>query len=407
MISPKRTENRRGDSKGASEMKTAYLDCFSGISGDMFVGALLDAGLSFDKLKDILGSLPLDSYSLEMKREKRQELTGTRFIVRPDEKGHSHRGLRDIKGIIGKGDLSDGVKETCLRIFESIALEEGKIHNLPPDEVHFHEVGGVDSIIDIVAAAFGVEFLGISSISASSLPLGSGFTETGHGRIPIPAPATIALLKGVPVYDSGLRHELVTPTGAALVKEFASSFGAMPPMIVEGVGYGAGSRDLPDRPNLLRIIIGKEHTEGQTDTVVILDANLDDANPEWLGFMMDRLFVAGALDVYFSPIQMKKNRPGIHVQVIGSPHKKDVLMDTLFRESATLGIRFRYSSRKTLERSQVEIDSPWGKMSVKKVVWPDGSSSIQPEYESCRKIAEEKGLPLKEIYYWVMSRKGT
>jgi len=388
-------------------MKTGYLDCFSGISGDMFVGALLDAGLAFDKLKKVLGSLPLDSYSLEMKREKRHELTGTRFIVRPDEKRHGHRGLREIKGIIGEGDLSDSVKERCFRIFESIALEEGKIHNIPPDEVHFHEVGAIDSIIDIVSAAFGIEFLGIASIYASNLPLGSGFTETGHGRIPLPAPVTIALLKGVPVYDSGLRHELVTPTGAALIKEFASSFGAMPPMILEGVGYGAGSMDLPDRPNLLRIIIGNERTEGQTDTVVILDANLDDTNPEWLGFMMDRLFDAGALDVYFSPIQMKKNRPGIHVQVIGNPHKKDVLMDTVFRESTTLGVRFRYSSRKTLERSQVEIDSPWGKMGVKKVVWQNGSSSLQPEYESCRKIAEEKGLPLKEIYYWVMSRKGT
>lgn len=391
---------------GERGMRTAYLDCFSGISGDMFVGALLDAGLSFDKLKDTLGSLPLDGYSLEVKREKKNDVTGTRFIVRPDKKVHGHRGLGDIKGIIGKGDLSDRVKEGCFRIFESIALEEGRIHNLPPGEVHFHEVGAVDSIIDIVAAAFGVESLGIASISASSLPLGSGITETAHGRIPIPAPATIALLKGVPVYDSGLRHELVTPTGAALIKEFASSFGTMPPMIIEGVGYGAGSKDLPDRPNLLRIIIGKERSEGHIDTVVILDVNLDNANPEWLGFMMDRLFESGALDVYFSPIQMKKNRPGIHVQVIGPAHKKDPLMDILFKESTTLGIRFSYSSRKTLERSQVEIDSPWGKMAVKKVVWPDGSFSLQPEYESCRKIAEEKGLPLKEIYYWVMSRKG-
>ncbi len=391
---------------GERGMRTAYLDCFSGISGDMFVGALLDAGLSFDKLKDTLGSLPLDGYSLEVKREKKNDVTGTRFIVRPNKKVHSHRGLKDIKGIISKGDLSDRVKEGCFRIFESIALEEGKIHNLPSEEVHFHEVGAVDSIIDIVAAAFGVESLGIASISASSLPLGSGITETAHGRIPIPAPATIALLKGVPVYDSGLRHELVTPTGAALIKEYASSFGAMPPMIIEGVGYGAGSRDLPDRPNLLRIIIGKERSEGHIDTVVILDANLDNANPEWLGFMMDRLFESGALDVYFSPIQMKKNRPGIHVQVIGPPQKKDPLMDILFRESTTLGVRFSYSSRKTLERSQVEIDSPWGKMAVKRVVWPDGSFSLQPEYESCRKIAEEKGLPLKEIYYWIMSRKG-
>jgi len=391
--------------RGTGGMKTAYLDCFSGISGDMFVGAMLDAGLPFDKLEKALGSLPLDSYSLDMKREKRNEIMATRFIVKTNEKGHAHRDFKDIKRIIAEGDLSDNVEERCLRIFSSIAKEEGKIHDLSPEDVHFHEVGAVDSIIDIVGAAFGIEFMGITSIFSSGLPLGSGFTETGHGRMPLPAPATIALLKGVPVYDSGLKYELVTPTGAALVKEIASSFGSMPPMIVESVGYGAGSRDLPDRPNLLRIIMGKDQTAGQFETIVILDANLDDTNPEWLGFMMDRLFDTGALDVHFSPIHMKKNRPGTHVQVIGSPDKQDDLMDTLFRESTTLGVRFRYSTRKVLERSQVELDSPWGKISVKKVIQPDGSSSLQPEYESCRKIAEDKNIPLKEIYYWVISRR--
>jgi len=384
-------------------MKIAYLDCFSGISGDMFLGALLDAGLNFDALREALGTLPLEGYTLEMKREKRGNLFGTFFDVKVEKERQSHRGLKDIVKIIQAGGLSKDVQNKSIQIFTSIAQEEGKIHNRSPGEIHFHEVGAVDSIIDIVGSVFGVEYLGIGSISASSLPLGSGFVETQHGRIPIPAPATIALLQGIPVYQSGLEHELVTPTGAALVKELATSFGSLPPMTVERVGYGAGSRNLPDRPNLLRIIIGHDQTGEQVETVVTLEANLDDANPEWLGFLMGRLFEAGALDVVFCPVQMKKNRPGILIQVMGKPEQRDLLMDILFGESTTLGIRFQYSQRKILQRSEMEIDSPWGKMRVKKVVRPDGSSYVLPEYEACRKIATEHKLPIKEIYFWVAS----
>ncbi len=384
-------------------MKTAYLDCFSGISGDMFLGALIDAGLPLKDLEDVLRTLPLEGYTIGAEREKRNELTATRFIVKLDGAQKRHRGLKDIKGIIGEGELSDEVKDRSIKVFESIALVEGKIHGLPRDEVHFHEVGAIDSIVDIVGTVYGIEALELGSIHASLLPLGSGFTESGHGRIPIPAPATLALLKGVPVYDSGLNSELVTPTGAALVKEFACSFGSMPPMVIESVGYGAGTRELPDRPNLLRIIIGKEETGNQVETVEILEANLDDTNPEWLGFLMDRLFEAGALDVLFCPVQMKKNRPGIQVQIVARPHQKDILTDILFSESTTLGIRFRYTQRKVLKRESLRIDSPWGKMDVKRVTGPEGSILFQPEYESCKIIAMEKGIPLKEIYYWVIS----
>jgi hypothetical protein len=384
-------------------MKVAYLDCFSGISGDMFLGALLDAGLPFDVLEKTLGILPLAGYLLEGKREERNGLFGTQFVVRLESGKQGHRSLVDVENIIQGGSLSREVKDKSIEIFESLALEEGKIHNRSPEEVQFHEVGAVDSIIDIVGTVFGIDFLGITSLSASSLPLGSGFVETQHGRIPIPAPATIALLQGIPVYDSGLEYELVTPTGAALVKGLSSSFGSMPPMMVGRVGYGVGNRNLPDRPNLLRIIIGDEQSGNNVETVVILEANLDDTNPEWFGFVMDRLFEAGALDVVFCPIQMKKNRPGTQIQVMGKPQQLDGLMDILFREITTLGIRFRYSQRKILKRSQVEIDSPWGTMKVKEVTHPDGSTFLQPEYESCRKIAEDKSVPIKEIYYWVMS----
>jgi uncharacterized protein (TIGR00299 family) protein len=285
----------------------------------------------------------------------------------------------------------------------SIAEVEGTIHNHPPEKVHFHEVGAVDSIIDIAGAVFGVDFLGINNFSASPVPLGSGFTKSGHGTIPVPAPATIALLKGIPVYSAGVEHELVTPTGAALVKEFVGSFEGLPPMVVRNVGYGAGSKDLSDRPNLLRIIIGDDQTGSLSDMVTVLEANIDDVNPEWLGYTMEKLFKAGALDVTYTPVYMKKNRPGIQVEVIGPPELKDQLMNVLFRESTTIGIRYRYTQRKTLKREKTIVKSPWGKIEAKKIIRPDGSSFIQPEYESCKKIAEEQEIPLKEIYTLILS----
>ena len=383
-------------------MQIAYLDCFSGISGDMFIGALLDAGLSFEDLDQKIQALPFDSFHLEMKREARSQIFGTRFVVKTEGEEQVPRNLEVIRNIIRKGSLSSGVKDKSIRIFEELASVEGKIHNKPPEEVHFHEVGAVDSIIDIVGTVYGLDRLGVTSLFVSPLPLGSGFVETAHGRIPIPAPATTALLEGVPVYDSGTHHEMVTPTGAALVKGLATSFGPMPPMVVENIGYGVGKRDLSDRPNLVRILIGHMQTEGQVDTVIILEANIDDTSPEWLGFLMDRLFDAGALDVVFCPVQMKKNRPGIQIQIMGRPDQKDTLMEILFRESSTLGIRFRYTQRMVLQRSVAEVESPWGKIKVKKVLERDGSPFFLPEYEACREVALKTNRPLREIFYWVI-----
>lgn len=385
-------------------MKIAYLDCFAGASGDMFLGALLDAGLSLDDLRTALSTLPLQGYTLRVLKEERNHLFGTRFIVDIEKDRQPARSFGDIKTLIHAAGLSPWVKDTSTRIFECLALEEGRIHDSPPEKVHFHEVGALDSIIDIVGAVFGMESLGITSLHASSLPLGSGFVESRHGRIPLPAPATIALLKGIPVYDSGIRAELVTPTGAALLKGLACAFGAMPPMIVEQVGYGVGSRELADRPNLLRILVGRESREQQAETVVVMEANVDDTNPEWLGFLMERLFKAGALDVLFCPVQMKKNRPAVLIQVIGRPHHKDLLMEILFQESTTLGVRYHMMQRKVLARDEAEIDSPWGKMKAKKISRPDGSFHLVPEYESCRKIALEKGLPVRDVYAWIISQ---
>jgi pyridinium-3,5-bisthiocarboxylic acid mononucleotide nickel chelatase len=402
---PKTTVRIRGGTFRVIGMKIAYLDCFAGASGDMILGAFLDAGLETEALTKALKTLPLEGYVLQAFREERSHLFGTRFVVDADKGKQPPRTFADIRNIIRNSALSVRVKERSIRVFESLAAEEGKIHACDPETVHFHEVGAVDSIVDIVGAVFALESLGIESLYASPLPLGSGFVETRHGAIPLPAPATIALLKGIPVYDSGIKEELVTPTGAALLKALACAFGPMPPMVVQSIGYGVGARNLPDRPNLLRVLLGRDEQGIRTDTVVVLEANVDDANPEWLGYLMERLFREGALDVLFCPVHMKKNRPGVLIQVIGKPHHKDLLLEILFEESTTLGVRFRYSQRSVLERSPAELESPWGTIEVNKVRRSDGSFRLLPEYETCRRIALEKQLPIREIYTWVLAQR--
>jgi uncharacterized protein (TIGR00299 family) protein len=319
-----------------------------------------------------------------------------------EEKEQGQRNLEAICKIIQQSSLSRSVKEKCVRIFEALASAEGAIHNKPVEEIHFHEVGAVDSIVDIVGAVYGLEHLGIKSLFVSPLPLGSGFVQTTHGRIPIPAPATVALLEGMPVYDSGIQEEMVTPTGASLMKVLATSFGAMPPMVIEKAGYGAGKRNLLDRPNLLRILLGDPQTQERVDTVVVLESNIDDMSPEWMGYLMDCLFNAGALDVVFCPVHMKKNRPGVQIQVVGRPDQRDELVQILFNETSTLGIRFGFSQRKVLQRTAEEVDSPWGKIKVKKIIKGDGSTLFQPEYEACRNVATNINRPLREVFYWVM-----
>jgi pyridinium-3,5-bisthiocarboxylic acid mononucleotide nickel chelatase len=429
-------------------MIIAYIDCFSGISGDMFLGALLDLGLPFTELKKAIGSLPFQGYSIDYKKEMKNSLSATRFMVSiPGDHGyheqhkphdphhdhdeeqhhdhhhgnhahheghehhdhpapqasHVHRTFKDIERIINAGALNEKVKQRSLKIFRSIAEVEGAIHNHPPEEVHFHEVGAIDSIIDIVGAAFAADYMGITSFYSGSVPLSSGFIKSGHGIIPLPAPATVALLKGMPVYNSGLSYELVTPTGAAILKEFVTTFTGMPPMIIKNTGYGAGTRDMVERPNLLRIITGELSDKKESDTVAVMETNIDDATPEWLGFIMDKLFNEGAYDVTFTPLHMKKNRPGIKVEVITSPGLKDRLMEILFMESTTIGIRYSYCERMVLNRAEIMVESPWGKIKAKKIARPDGSVYVQPEYEACKRIADEQGVPLRDIYAKVLA----
>jgi len=382
-------------------MKTAYLDCFSGISGDMLLGALLDGGVPLEALTKAIETVPFRGYALDARKEKRHHISGTRFTVKDSSGKKIHRNLSDIKKLIEDSNLSAGVKGRSKAVFERLAVAEAQIHGVSLEEVHFHEVGAVDSIIDIVGAVFCIEYLGITDIRTSTLPLGNGFTKSMHGTIPVPAPATVALLKGVPVYSAGIPFEMVTPTGAALVTEFSSSFGTMPPMAIDSIGYGVGTRDLPDRPNLLRILIGR-HTSGpETETVSVIETDMDDANPEWLGYAMERLFEAGALDVVFMPAQMKKNRPGVHAQVISPPHLKGAVTEVLFRETGTLGVRTSFMQRRIMERQSVRIETPWGMMNAKQAGNRDGTLFIIPEYEECRRIAIQENVPLRSVYAWV------
>jgi len=381
-------------------MKIAYLDCFSGVSGDMFVGSLLDAGLPLERLEKIISGLNLNGYRISAKKEERNSIFGTKFSVLLQQEDQKARHLKEIKEILKRSDLPLSVIEKCILIFENLASTEGEIHHVSPDEVHFHELGAVDSIIDIVAAIAGIHLLGIEKLFVSRIPVGTGIMTGAHGKIPVPSPATIALLKDIPVYYSGQDVEMVTPTGAALVTSLCSSFGPMPPMTIDRVGYGVGSRTLADRPNLLRILIGNDIDKQRSETVVVLESNLDDMSPELLGYLMDSLFDAGAKDVSFSHIQMKKNRPGIQLQVVGQPEDKERLTGVIFRESTTLGVRISYSQRAVLQRGELMVDSPWGKMRIKKVINQDGGTVLLPEYEECRRIAKENDLALRDVYAW-------
>ncbi|HDR16795.1 MAG TPA: nickel pincer cofactor biosynthesis protein LarC, partial [Desulfobacteraceae bacterium] len=314
---------------------------------------------------------------------------------------HHHRNVGMIREIISSSGLSEWVKERSIEMFERLARVEGAAHGKDPEKVHFHEVGAVDSIIDIVGSVYGIEALGVENLHVSALPLGSGFVECAHGSIPLPAPATVALLEGVPVYDSEQRREMVTPTGALLVTSLAESFGGMPPMTIRRVGYGAGRSDPRGKPNLLRLILGESATGADTETVAVIETNVDDMTPESVGFLMERLFEAGALDVAFCPVHMKKNRPGVRIEVIGRPADKDDLVGVVLRESTSLGVRYRYSARMILERRRVTVESPWGPLPVKEVDGPEGRKIYMPEFDECRKVAIERNIALKEIFAWV------
>jgi len=379
-------------------MNIAYIDCFSGISGDMFLGALVDCGLPRKFLKQELAGLSLSPYTIRFTSEQRLHIRGCRVHIKSGTKKQPHRSLAAIKRIISKSHLNPQVKQLSISVFERLAHVESKIHRTKVSEIHFHEVGALDSIIDIVGSAIGIDYFKLDRIYASPLPLGSGFTTSEHGVIPLPAPATLALLKGVPVFGTPLQAELVTPTGAALLTSLTKRYGPMPPMKIARIGYGVGSRILKDRPNTLRIVVGAHSSKQETDQVLVLEAHIDDMIPEMYDYLMERLLKNGALDVSFSPLQMKKNRPGVLLKVICSPEKKDPCTTIIFQESTTSGIRFYRADRIKLIRKTKVITTPYGRLSVKVFNSPGGGYFASPEYEQCKKIAQKHGIPLKTVY---------
>jgi len=377
-------------------MKIAYFDAFSGISGDMTVGALLHLGVSLDALRAELAKLPLSGYRLSQAERLLSGIRATKFEVEVTEP-LGERSFRSIARLVQESGLIPQVKETALRIFTVLAEAEGRVHGFAPEAVHFHEVGAVDSIVDIVGAAFGLYALGIEEVYASALPMGKGLVPSRHGVLPIPAPATVELLKGLQVRLEDGSAEMVTPTGAAIIAAVAQQ-GAVPQLQLTAVGYGAGERTLPDRPNLLRVLLGNIVETPREEQLLVLETNIDDLNPELYEHVMERLFAAGARDVFLLPIQMKKNRPGVLLWVLGEVADREKLSALIFAETSTLGIRSYPVARVALRRESKEVVTPYGSVCVKLAYTPDGRVNVAPEYEDCKRLAREKDVPLKVVY---------
>jgi len=384
-------------------MRRAYLDCSSGISGDMLLAALLDAGVDARRLLRELKKMRLGFYEFKLTRAVRGNLVGARVDIRIPAQ-QPPRKLGDIEEMMGKTELAETVKEKALKIFRRLAEAEGKLHNLPPGEVHFHEVGAVDAIIDIVGACLGLELLEVSELTCSPLNVGGGRVEAEHGSLPVPAPATAELLKEIPIYSTGIEGELVTPTGAAIVSTLAASFGPMPAMKVERIGYGAGEKDLPGQANVTRLFVGEsvevekpQPGAAGDELVSVIEANLDDMSPQLYGYFVEQALAAGALDVTCSAVQMKKNRPGLLVTVLCAPESSDALAQLLFEQTTTIGLRIYEARRKVLEREFVSVETPFGEVRVKVGKREGKVLNVAPEYEDCQRLAAEKSVPLKEV----------
>jgi pyridinium-3,5-bisthiocarboxylic acid mononucleotide nickel chelatase len=381
-------------------MKIAYLDCFSGISGDMMLGALVDAGCEVAQIESHLRKLSLDGWKITAAKVKRQGLRATQVTVEFRE-SHHHRSLSDILGILKQSALPPRVTERASAVFQRLAEAEARVHDVPIEKVHFHEVGAVDAIIDIAGTSAGLELLGVEEIECSALNVGGGRVNTQHGILPVPAPATADLLRGVPTYSNGIERELVTPTGAAIATTLATRFGAQPAMTVGVIGHGAGAADLGEQPNMLRVFVGEaaeQSTEGgKCESVVVLEANLDDMNPQIYGYFAGCALQAGALDVFSTPAQMKKNRPGQLVTVLCEPAAEERLTELMFRETTTLGVRRTTAARRTLQRELITVDTPLGPIRVKVARMNGRTLNAAPEYEDCQRVATERGLPLKQV----------
>ncbi|HVL13810.1 MAG TPA: nickel pincer cofactor biosynthesis protein LarC, partial [Gemmata sp.] len=383
-------------------VKVAHFDCFSGASGDMVLGAVIDAGVPADAIRGALDSFGLP-ITLEVERVKRCGFAATKATVTaPDQE--DYRFLPDIEALLAKAALTPRQRDVATTIFRKIAAAEAAAHGMPLERVHFHEVGALDSIADVVGAAVGLDLLGVERFTSSPVPTGTGTVKAAHGVMPVPTPGTLELLKGVPLAASKVEFELTTPTGAAILTSVVAEYVASPAMTVERVGSGAGTKDFLDRPNILRLLVGEStlvaHAPGspEVDTVVVLETNLDDATPEVIGYCTERLFAVGALDVFAVPVQMKKSRPGVLLTVICEPAKAADLEAVLFRETATFGVRRHTAVRTKLNREAVTVETPWGPVKAKCGWRADGYEVVTPEYDDCARVAREHGVPLRDVY---------
>jgi len=379
-------------------MKQAYLDCFSGISGDMTLGALLDAGLPIEELRAGLQALDISGWELSSEKVWKSGMAATQAKVNTRDT-QTHRSLTTILGILEKSRLTANIKQKACAIFERLGEAEASVHDVPLEKIHFHEVGAVDAIIDIVGACIGFHAFGIENFTCSPLNLGSGTVKMAHGVLPVPAPATARLLLGKPTYSSGVQRELVTPTGAAIVASLCTSFGPQPPMRVSAIGYGAGTADLEGQPNVVRLMIGEATNPIAEETTMIrvLEANLDDMNPQVFGYLLEKALAAGALDVFSSPVHMKKNRPGMLVTVLCKPEDEAKFHDMLFAETTTLGIRSSLVERRALPRQWETVHTRFGDVRIKVARLNGHIRQASPEFEDCRKLAEAQNVPLHHV----------
>jgi pyridinium-3,5-bisthiocarboxylic acid mononucleotide nickel chelatase len=381
-------------------MNIAYFDCFSGISGDMVLGALVDAGCDLTQVEAQLCQLPVRGFKISAEKVVRRGLAATLVKVDSSEH-HHHRSLFDILQLIEHSQLPTRVAERASQIFRRLGEVEARVHSVPIEKVHFHEVGAVDAIVDIVGASAAFELLGAREFACSALNVGGGRVETEHGILPVPAPATAELLRGAPTYSTGIQRELVTPTGAAIVATLATRFGVQPAMTTRIIGYGAGAVELSEQPNVLRVFVGETAAQQAgvpiDETIVVLETNLDDMSPQIYGYFVDRALEAGALDVFLTPAQMKKNRPGQLVTVLCKPAECERLEELMFRETTTLGLRRSSVQRRTLQRESVPVETPLGPLRMKVTRLNGCVLNAVPEYEDCKRVAAERRVPLKRV----------
>jgi uncharacterized protein (TIGR00299 family) protein len=385
--------------RGRILMNLVYFDCFSGISGDMTLGALIDAGCDVARLRSELRSLQVPGWEISAEKVWKNGMAATYAKVKTEDQ-KKHRSLTDILEILEKSELVPQVRDRASSIFQRLSEAEARVHDVPVEKIHFHEVGAVDAIVDIVGACIGFQSLGIDKFACSPLNVGGGSAKMAHGVLPVPAPATANLLQGKPTYSNGVQRELVTPTGAAIVATLCDSFGPQPPMTVSAIGYGAGTTDLEGQPNVLRIMVGESAEKavaGYDEEVSVIEANLDDMNPQIYGYFLERALAAGALDVYTTPVQMKKNRPGTLLTVLCKPQDTNALTSMIFAETTTFGVRTTNAQRRILPREHVSVSTTFGDVRIKLSRVNGRILHVSPEFDDCRKLAVEKNVPLQEV----------